>query len=75
MQRAVDPIAVFIREYIDAHGYPPTQHKIAKACYLTVSAMNRRIVQLSLAGRIEYTPKQARSVALPKDSDPLPQAA
>ena len=75
MQRAVDPIVVFIREYIDAHGYPPTQREIGQACSLTLSAVNHRIQMLAAAGRIDYLPKRARGVRLPKDSDLLPPAA
>ena len=74
MQKPADPVLVFIRQYIVMHGFPPTQREISCACNLTLSATNKQILKLSLAGRIEYPPNQARGVGLPKGGDPLPPA-
>ena len=65
MQKTTDPIVRFIRSYIAARGFPPTQREIAKACYLSLSAANRRILMLAAQGHIDYTPRQARGVGLP----------
>ena len=75
MRKQADPIVVFIGEYIDAHGYPPTQREIGTGCHLALSMVNRRVQLLAAHGRIVYLPKRARGVALPHDSDPLPPAA
>lgn len=75
MHTTVDPIVVFIRNYIDLHGFPPSQREIGRACYLTVSGVNRRLQILAAQGHIEYTPKQARGIGLPQDRDPMPPAA
>ena len=74
MRKAADPIVVFIGEYIDEHGYPPTQREIGQACYLAVSGVNRRIQILAAQGRIDYLPKRARGLGVPHESDPPPAA-
>ena len=75
MQKKADPIVVFIGDYIQAHGYPPTQREIGRACHITLSAVNYHVRLLAARGKIIYLPKRARGVGLVDGSDPLPPAA
>ena len=75
MRKQADPIVVFIGEYIDAHGYPPTQREIGTGCHLALSMVNRRIQVLAARGTLVYLPKRARGVRPVDGRDPLPPAA
>lgn len=54
----------FIRDYINANGYPPSYREIASANYMTVSNVPRYLAHLESRGYITRGTNQPRSIRL-----------
>jgi repressor LexA len=57
-----EKIYVYIRDYIQQHGFPPSQREIADACFVSVSALVRHLDRLEHQGRISRELGKARSI-------------
>jgi response regulator of citrate/malate metabolism len=61
-----DHVYQFIVEFIHTHGgYPPSQEEIARACYMSRSAVQRYLDVLAAHGRIIREERRARGIWLP----------
>lgn len=54
----------FLREYLAAHGYAPSQREIADACFISQTAVTRYLDRLRAARRIWSAPGKPRSIRL-----------
>lgn len=58
-------ILIFIRDFIDDFGFPPTYREIADGLYLSsVYSVQRHVVHLIDKGYLIYTPNRHRSLKI-----------
>ncbi len=54
----------FVKSFIKEHTYPPTLREIAKACFLSTSAVTRHLERLQGEGKINRELGVARGITL-----------
>ena len=57
----------FLSEYIQEHGFPPTQQEIAVHCFLTQPSVSRHLDKLEKWGWLTREEGKARGIKLLKD--------
>jgi repressor LexA len=60
----IESIFRFICQFVDEHGYPPSQREIAKACYLSRTGVVIYLNKLAADGRITRVPRAARGIRI-----------
>ena len=67
-------ILAFIKEYMDANGYPPTRVDIAKVLgFKSPNAAEDHLRALARKGAIEMIPGASRGIRLPDQDDDAPE--
>lgn len=67
-------ILAFIKEYMDANGYPPTRVDIAKVLgFKSPNAAEDHLRALARKGAIEMIPGASRGIRLPDQDDEAPE--
>ncbi len=64
MENTTETVYTFIREYIEVHGFAPSQREIAAGCYISLGAVFNQLSKLEAWGRITREVGQARSITL-----------
>lgn len=64
-------VYTFLWNYVQKHGFVPTQQEIAKECYLAQSGVSRHLDKLARWGWIEREEGKARGARLLKSPDEI----
>ena len=67
-RRRVSPatrqVWIFVAEYLDQHGYAPSQREIAAGCFMALSAVGQALLRLELRGVLETDEGVTRGIRL-----------
>ncbi len=64
LEETTEAIYTFICDYIELHGFAPSQREIAAGCYISLGAVFNQLSKLEARGRIAREVGQARSIRL-----------
>ncbi len=64
MNPTTEAVYLYICQYLQKNGQPPTQREIADACYLSQSSVRYHLKKLVAAGWVQPYPKKARALTV-----------
>lgn len=64
-------VYIFLWNYDQEHGFPPTQREISEACFLAQSSVSRHLDKLAKWGWISREDGKARGLRLLKPLDAI----
>jgi SOS-response transcriptional repressor LexA len=68
-RRNTQAIYRFMLDYVQEHGFVPTQQEIAAGCFLAQSSVSRHLDKLALWGWLEREDGKARGLHLLKSRE------
>lgn len=68
-ETTTDQVYAYVRQYIDHHGYAPSQREIGRGCYLAESTVRYHLKKLIAAGRLYSGAGKVRTIGLTSTDD------
>lgn len=64
-----DQVYDYVRQYINRHGFSPSQREIGRDCYLAESTVRYHLKKLVADGRINFDTGKVRTIGLADTGD------